>query len=333
VGDYAARALALIRKYHADVKDVEQEHRDWSDRNEKEKFAFAAELASQGIQTIADFQKIGTDKELAKLDKAKKARLLKLDQEYKAGTISKESYEAQKSNIEVNYDEQTRQLKKRSAEKEKQLNIAQAVIAGVLAVVKASPDPIMMTVAGITAALGVAKIIATPIPEFEQGGLFGGPKPHYARGGRLNPKAGVAGVGQRHSGGGIRMVDGATGEHLGEWERGEAYMILSRDTYANNKHLVDELIDTSLYRGGAPVRRQPGYFEAGGTFAPAASAPAATSGAAASQELVQAVHRVEDAVRALGRIQAIINWNQDDTASVEEALGERAADRIQGSIR
>lgn len=59
------------------------------------------------------------------------------------------------------------------------------------------------------------------------------------------------------------MVDGATGEHLGEWERGKAYMILSRDTYANNKHLVDELLDTSLHRGGAPVRQQPGYFEDG----------------------------------------------------------------------
>jgi hypothetical protein len=57
------------------------------------------------------------------------------------------------------------------------------------------------------------------------------------------------------------MVDGATGEHLGEWERGEPYMILSRDTYANNKHLVDDLIDTSPYRGGAPVR--PGYYEDG----------------------------------------------------------------------
>jgi hypothetical protein len=55
------------------------------------------------------------------------------------------------------------------------------------------------------------------------------------------------------------MVDGATGQHLGKWEKGEAYIILSRDTYANNKHLVDELIDTSLYRGGAPVKPKPGY--------------------------------------------------------------------------
>lgn len=42
----------------------------------------------------------------------------------------------------------------------------------------------------------------------------------YATDGRINAKAGVADVGQRHSNGSIRMVDGATGEHLGEWERG-----------------------------------------------------------------------------------------------------------------
>ena len=87
----------------------------------------------------------------------------------------------------------------------------------------------------------------------------------FASGG-INPVAGVPSVGQLHGGGGIRMVDGATGEHLGEWERGEPYMILSRDTYANNRELVDDLLDTSLNRGGAPVRRRDGgYYEEGGT--------------------------------------------------------------------
>jgi hypothetical protein len=49
------------------------------------------------------------------------------------------------------------------------------------------------------------------------------------------------------------MVEGATGEHLGEWERGEPYMILRRDTYANNQPLSR----------GAPVRPRPGYYEDG----------------------------------------------------------------------
>jgi hypothetical protein len=221
------------------------------------------------VQTIADFQKLASDKELTKLDKDKKTRLTKLEQEYKAGTVSKDQYEAQKASIEQNYDAQTRQVKTRAAQKEKELNVAQSIIAGILAVLKAggsfTPTGAITAIASTAA---TAKIIAMPIPEFEQGGLFGAGKLRFARGGRLNSKAGVADVGQRHSGGGIRMVDGATGEHLGEWERGEPYMILSRDTYANNKHLVDELIDTSLYRGGAPVRRQSGFYEEGAPSAP-----------------------------------------------------------------
>jgi len=326
--------LAISRKYLQDKEDLENEYNDRRQEREKAGAEFGTQLVSTTLSTVADFEKIASDKQLAKLDKDKKARLTKLDAEYKAGTISKDQYEAQKASIEANYDEQTRQVKKRAAEKEKEFNVAQAVIAGALSVIKASPNVPLMIAAGVTAAAGVAKIIATPIPEFEKGGFFsrvGQGLKQYARGGRINAKAGVADVGQRHSGGGIRMVDGATGEHLGEWERGEAYMILSRDTYANNKHLVDELIDTSLYRGGAPVRRPPGYFEAGGTFATPGAAPSgATTAPADSQQLVQAVNRVENAVRALPSRQHIL-WGQEDTMQVEQGLKELAEDRHQGA--
>jgi hypothetical protein len=333
--------LAITRKYLQDKEDLENEYADRSRERDKAGMEFGLEQTANVLSIVADFEKISSDKQLAKLDKDKKSRLAKIDAEYKAGTISKESYEAQKANIEQDYDAKTRQVKKQAAEKEKEFNIAQAVIAGALAVIKASPNVPLMIAAGVTAAAGVAKIVATPIPEFEKGGIVGGAKPtwrekvrQFASGGRINSRAGVADVGQRHSGGGIRMVDGATGEHLGEWERGEAYMILSRDTYANNKHLVDELIDTSLYRGGAPVRRQPGYFADGGTFATSPGAPSGASASGTGQELVQAVLETRDAVRALpGRIQAFIVWGQDDTASIEDALSERAADRAQGEVR
>ncbi len=127
------------------------------------------------------------------------------------------------------------------------------------------------------------------------------------------------------------MVDGATGEHLGEWEKGEAYMILSRDTYANNKHLVDELIDTSLYRGGAPVRPKPGYFADGGVGGTGA-VPSVAGASASGQELIRAVERVEDAVRALPSRQ-YIGWDQTDTAAIELELNYRAQDREHAAIR
>ena len=324
--------LAISRQYLQSKEDLENEYADRERERNKATYATALEVASVGIQTIGDFQKIASDKELARVDADKKKRLATLDAEYKAGTISKDVYEAQKASIEADYDAKTRAIKKEAAEKEKELNIAQAVIQTALSIVKASPNIPLMIAAGVTGAASVAKIIATPIPEFEQGGTFGGSR-KFARGGRISSRAGVADVGQRHSGGGIRMVDGATGEHLGEWERGEAYMILSRDTYANNKHLVDELIDTSLYRGGAPVRRQPGYFEDGGVVgsSPAAPTPVAPANAA-GQELIQAVRETRDAVRALPGRQYIA-WDQDDTAELEQRLDDRADDRNRGAIR
>ncbi|MVN75825.1 hypothetical protein GO988_05750 [Hymenobacter sp. HMF4947] len=330
--------LAVTRQYLQNKEDLENEFADRAQERTKAGIATGLEMQATALQTVADFQKIASDKELAKLDKDKKQRLAKLDAEYKAGTVSKDQYEAQKADIEANYDAKTRQIKKEAAEKEKELNIAQAVIQTALSIVKASPNVPLMVAAGVTGAASVAKIIATPIPEFAKGGVVGGPQPtwrekvrQFAAGGRINSRAGVADVGQRHSGGGIRMVDGATGEHLGEWEKGEPYMILSRDTYANNKYLVDELIDTSLYRGGAPVRPRPGYFEDGGVSGGALPA-APAGGNAAGQELVQAVNRVEEAVRALPSRQYIA-WGQQDTASVEEALNDRADDRQRAQIK
>jgi len=331
--------LAVTRQYLQAKDDLENEYNERSRERTKAGVEFGLDLQTQGIQALADFQKIGTDKELAKLDKDKKARLAKLDLEYKQGAISKEQYEAQKSSIEANYDEKTRALKKEAAEKEKEYNVAQAIIATALAVVKAAPNPFLMAAAGITGALGVAKIIATPIPEFAQGGVVGAPRPtwrekvrRFVNGGSINPVAGVPAVGQRHSGGGIRMVDGATGEHRGEWERGEPYMILSRDTYANNRELVDALLDTSMNRGGAPVRRRDGgYYEEGGV---SGAAPGATAGAsgAGSAEVVQAISRVESAVRELPSRQRVL-WSSEDTATLEDELNDRQEVRSSNQIK
>ena len=337
-GNSEEEKLAISRQYLQAKEDLEQEYEDRGKERDKRRVEATLEAFGTVIATLGDFEKINSDKQLTKLDKDKKARLLKLDQEYKAGKLSKEVYEREKSTIESNYDEKTRAIKREAAEKEKKYNIAQAIIAGALAVIRVSYDPFLAVAAGITSALGLAKIIATPIPEFAKGGVTGGPKPtwrervrQFATGG-INPVAGVPSVGQLHSGGGIRMVDGATGQHLGEWERGEPYMILSRDTYANNRELVDALLDTSLNRGGAPVRRREGgHYAEGGT--PGGALPAAGGSSASSNgELLQLVRETRDAVRALPSRQHIA-WGDEDTANVEDALADRQDVRDRSGIR
>ncbi|MDO7851548.1 hypothetical protein [Hymenobacter convexus] len=330
--------LALKRKLDADMRKIDEDYLDWSKMNDDQKRDYAFGVASAGIQAIADFQKIASDKELTQVEKNKTSRLKTLDREYKAGIISKEEYELQKTSIETKSDEATRRIKNEAAQKEKEANIADSIVQGILAVLKAG-GPLTPTgaITAIFAALATAKIIATPTPEYAKGGIVGrawGAVKRFATGGRINPVAGVPSVGQLHSGGGIRMVDGATGQHLGEWERGEPYMILSRDTYANNRELVDALLDTSLHRGGAPVRRRDGggFYAEGGT--PGGPLPGAggSTGAGGSQDVVQAIGRVEQAVRELPSRQRVA-WEGEDTANVEEALQERQQVRAGFAIK
>ena len=77
-------------------------------------------------------------------------------------------------------------------------------------------------------------------------------------------KYAVGGIakGVGHDAGGIKMVDSGSGRIVGEMEGGEP--ILSRSTYKNNRAVVDRLLFSSMYKGGAPI------FATGG-FAPGAA--------------------------------------------------------------
>lgn len=86
----------------------------------------------------------------------------------------------------------------------------------------------------------------------------------FSQGGMLTTKGGLATQGQSHENHGIQLFDGATGTHLGEMERGEHIMILSKAAYANNSSTIDALLQSSLYNSGAPIMRNGGFFEDGG---------------------------------------------------------------------
>ncbi|GAB2954861.1 hypothetical protein GCM10027048_20520 [Hymenobacter coalescens] len=340
--------LALIRQFNADKAAIEQEYSQAEQDRERGRAEFTVQSFGQAAQLLADFSKMSSDKELAKLDRDKQARLKKLDEEYKAGKLSKEGYENSKHAIETNYDEKARKLKRRAAEVEKANNVAQSIIAGILGVIKAAPNIPLQIATGILAAAGTAKIIATPIPEFAQGGVLrqlGGTwrgvarsagdawrsARKYASGGRVAYGGGVP-DGPRHGSGGIQLFDGASGQHIGEMEGGEPIMILSRATYANNRELVDELLDTSLYRGGAPIRsRGAGFYEDGGLAGAAPGTPSRSTDNYGPQ-LVEAINRTTTAVQNIpSRLYAVVG--DDQIPVLEDKLQERADIREEAAVR
>lgn len=67
--------------------------------------------------------------------------------------------------------------------------------------------------------------------------------------------------GASHNQGGIKLFDTVSQQVVGEMEGGEPYLILSKNTYRNNKRVVDSLLYNSMYRGGAPIFANGGLFQ------------------------------------------------------------------------
>lgn len=158
--------------------------------------------------------------------------------------------EAQKKAIEDKYNAQIKDLKRKDWEAGKKAAKNQAIINGALAITNILAtrpkfdlgigDAIMIGAAIATTAAQVKAIDEQPVPEFGRGRD------------PFNRKGGIP-DGPRHTAGGIKMIRSDNGKVVGEMEGGEPWMILSRNTYKNNKPVVDELLRASLYRNGESI--------------------------------------------------------------------------------
>jgi hypothetical protein len=180
------------------------------------------ELLTGGLQAITDFAKIKSDEQINEAERVKTARIKKLDQELAQGKISQDGYNYLKQQAEEEATKKANRLKYEQAKKEKQMRVTEAILAGLLAVVKAAPNPFLMAFAALTSGLTVAKMVATPLPTYKKGGWLG-------------RKLGFGGLvkGPSHESGGIDLNNSQTGEKIAEIE-GNEFIInagVSRNPY------------------------------------------------------------------------------------------------------
>ncbi len=152
-------------------------------------------------------------KEKERYDEESKALQQKLDD----GIISQEEYDEKKEKLDQEYDDKEKEIQKAAWERQKALNIGQAVMEGALAVLKAlssAPPPYNAILAGISGALAAVQIAAIATE----------PSP-YAKGGFVNKKtymmAGEAG--REWVASNSLLTDGATApiiDALEDYQRG-----------------------------------------------------------------------------------------------------------------
>jgi TP901 family phage tail tape measure protein len=296
--------MIIQRKAEAEIDALREENHQKEKERRREIGEAVVNLAQGGLQAITDFDNISTSKEIAQAEQVKSTKIKKLDQELKSKKITQDQYNAAKALAEQEADQKTTALKRKQAETDKKVALGQAFIATALAVTKALPNIPLSIIAGILGGLNIAKIAATPV--LAKGSLFqriGSGIRKLANGGAgFFKNAGVP-QGPSHAQGGIDLINNVTGERLAEMEGNEPIMVLSRNTYANNRPVVDSLLDSSLHRNGAKIKlASGGVVNDGGSSKPAGSVglePGADETVALLRDIREALYQYPTLLQAV----------------------------------
>ena len=101
------------------------------------------------------------------------------------------------------------------------------------------------------AAIPILSILAATANAVQMGFIAASKPPKFSKGRRMPIGSGGVPSGASHSGGGIELIDNRSGASVGQMEGDEP--ILSKNTYYNNRPLVDALLDSSMYNNDAPI--------------------------------------------------------------------------------
>lgn len=213
-------------------------------------------VAKAGVEALMKLSEARLKKELANIDEEKKTQLESWEDKYEKGLLSKEDYEAGVEKINKDAALKEHQSKLNAWKREQKMQIGMALINAAMAALK--------SLATMGFPLGLIGVAASAVLAGVQIGIIKSQQPpSMAKGGYIRNAGVPEGPrhGARYGDSGISMVRRDTGEEVGEMEGGEPVMILSRNTYKNNRRTIDALLDSSLHRNGAPI-----YAEKGSVF-------------------------------------------------------------------
>ncbi len=253
-GDFTAFTDILNKKLMGEKKQLTESQQKQVDTIDQ--VGQYTVMATQALQKLSQMK---LDKELANIKKEKDSQLASWKEKYDKGLIDKDTYEKGVDKINKQADQKTKAAQLDAFKRQQKVDIAMAIINGAQAALKSLAMfgwPLgLIGVAGAAVATGIQiAMIKSQQP------------PSMAKGGKIR-NAGVP-DGPRHGSNygesGISLVRRDTGEEVGEMEGKEPIMVLSRNTYANNRAVVDKLLHSSLHRNGAPIMLNGGLFGSDG---------------------------------------------------------------------
>ncbi|MCK8492879.1 phage tail tape measure protein [Spirosoma sp. RP8] len=257
-GDFTAFTDILTKKLAGEKKQLTESQKQQIDTIDE-----VGQYTVMAVQALQKLSQMKLDKELANIKKEKDTQLNSWKEKYDKGLINKDEYEKGVDKINKEADAKTKTAQLEAFKRQQKIDIALAIINGAQAALKSLATlgwPLgLIAVAGAAVTTGIQiAMIKNQQP------------PSLAKGGKIR-NAGVP-EGPRHGSNygdsGLSITRRDNGQEVAEMEGGEPIMVLSRNTYANNRNVVDSLLHSSLHRNGAPIMLNGGIFGSdGGTYA------------------------------------------------------------------
>ncbi|TDB64369.1 phage tail tape measure protein [Arundinibacter roseus] len=248
-GDFNSFTNFLLQKVSNEQAANQTRLRDFATKG-----AETLEIAGQVVQGMQQLNQAFLESQLRKIEREKNSQLASWEEQYKSGKISKIEYQVGVDRINAQAAEKERAEKLKAWKRDQAMQIGMAIINAAAAALKSLATMgwplglIGVAASAVTAGIQIAMIKKQQPPSFADGGTLPGKK--YVR------NAGVPegpGHGSSYGKSGIALVRRDTQQEVGEMEGDEPIMILSRNTYKNNRGTIDKLLHSSLHRNGAPI--------------------------------------------------------------------------------
>ena len=181
--------------FYNEIAAYEKEANEKSLRESKEKsrqkMQDANEYASavtSSIGSVMQVWDVSANNELQRERKKNNQKKAELARQLESNLISQEQYNAKLAALDLQQESQEREAARKQAERQKQAAIFEAIIKTTLAWIEAAIDPTGISYARAAAAsVQLGALIATPLPEFYDGGFTGA-------GGKMDSKGGFPAI-------------------------------------------------------------------------------------------------------------------------------------------
>ena len=145
------------------------------------------------VSELFNFEKQGIDNQQITEDNKHNQRIANLDKQKSQGIINEAEYNEKKTLYEKQYDDKSREIKKKAFEADKRARIAQIIMTTAQAVISAlatvPPNPFMAIAAGVIGALQLANALNTEAPGYASGDFIGNSQQTYPISQKPSPTA------------------------------------------------------------------------------------------------------------------------------------------------